>query len=56
MIRVTYGMRVISRVSTDVCWDRVGVVVKIEGIIQSCCDGMVMSSVKASTPKYVSWN
>ena len=33
MIRTMCGVRVVGRVSTDVLQDRVGVVVKIEGMI-----------------------
>ena len=53
MIRMMCRMRVVDRVSTDVLWDRVGVVVKIEDMIIQSCLPMVMSSVETSTPKYV---
>ena len=33
MIRMICGVSLVDRVSTDVVWDRVGVVVKIEGMI-----------------------
>ena len=35
MIRIMCGVRMIERVSTDVLYDRVNVVVKIEDIIKS---------------------
>ena len=53
MIRMMCRMRVVDRVSTDVLWDRVGVVVKIEDMIIQSCLPTVMSSVETSTPKYV---
>ena len=36
VIRMMCGVRIVVRVSTDVLHDKVGVVVKIEDIIQSC--------------------
>ena len=36
MIRMMCAVRLVGRVSTDVLWDRVGVVVMIENINQSC--------------------
>ena len=53
MIRMMCRMRVVDRVSTDVLWDRAGVVVKIEDMIIQSCLPMVMSSVETLTPKYV---
>ena len=35
IIRIMCRMRLVNRVSTDVFWDRVGIVVKIECIIQT---------------------
>ena len=36
MIRIMCAVRLVGRVSTDVLWDRLGVVVMIENINQSC--------------------
>ena len=52
MIRMSCGVRLVDRVSTDVLRDRVSVAVKIEVmIIQS--RGMITSRVETSIPKYV---
>ena len=53
MIRMMCGVRLVDRVLTDVFWDRVGVVVKIEDmIIQSHCGSMNMSCIETSIPNY----
>ena len=52
MIRMMCEVRLIDRVLTDVLWDRVGVVVKIEDIIQSHCGSIVMSCMETLIPKY----
>ena len=56
MIGMMCMVRLVYSVSTDVFRDKVGVVVKIKDmIIQSRLGycGMVMSSAKTSTPKYM---
>ena len=52
MIRMMCEVRLVDRVLTDVLWDRVGVVVKIEDIIQSHCGSIVMSCMEALILKY----
>ena len=48
------GVRMIDRVFTDVFWNRVGFVVKIEDMIfEAVCSGMVISSNETSAPKYL---
>ena len=48
------GVRMIDRVLTDVLWNRVGLVVKIEDMIfEAVCSGMFISSNETSAPKYV---
>ena len=42
MIRIGYGVRLVNRVLTDVLWNEVGVIVKIEDIIMQSC--LVMQS------------
>ena len=45
---VMCGVRLVDRVSTDILWDRVGVVVKTEAMIiqiKAVCCGIVMSFV-----------
>ena len=53
MIGMMSGMGLVNRVSNEVRCDRVGVVVKIKDIIQTIRDGMVMSFMETSIPKYV---
>ena len=37
MIRMVWGVRLVNKVSTDVLWDRVSVLVKIEDMIIHSC-------------------
>ena len=54
MIRMICGVSLVDRVSTDVVWDRVGVVVKIEGmIIQTHLLWYGLIIRRDITPKYV---
>ena len=56
MIRMMCRVRLVDRVSADVLWGRVGVVMKIEAIIikiKAVCCGIVMPSVETSTSKYL---
>ena len=51
MIRMICGARPVDRVSTDVLHGRVGVAEDM--VIQTVCDGMVMSWMETSIHKYV---
>ena len=53
MIRMMCEVRLVDRVLTGCFWDRVGVAVKIEGmIIQSHCGSIVSSCIETSIPNY----